>query len=80
MRKVNEYSNFQEFQGKISDQYTLKKADSEMFSFWVNCSVAKKQRCMNFLGCINLFRKAAVKQKCSTHVIWSNGAEFKIGH
>jgi len=43
-------SNFPECWTKFSDQYTLKKADPEMFSFWVNNVFAEKQVLFDICG------------------------------
>jgi len=42
MNKPKKISNFQEYQTKFWDQYTLKKADPETFTFWVNNIFANK--------------------------------------
>ena len=43
-------SIFPECQTKFSDQYTLKKADPEMFSFWGNNIFAEKQVLFDICG------------------------------
>ena len=43
MHKAKTISNFPECQTNFSDQYTLKNADPEMFSFWVNIIFAEKE-------------------------------------
>jgi len=40
--KRRETSSFQELPTKVWDQYTLSKADKEMFSFWLNGIFAKQ--------------------------------------
>ena len=50
MNKVNKISNFQEYLTKFLDQYTLKKADPETFSFLVSYIFAKKQALFDFCG------------------------------
>jgi len=51
--------NFQNFQTKFWDQYTLNKADEETLSFWVNDIFAKKQAffdiCRLILGRLSQF-------------------------
>jgi len=42
MKKAKEISNFREYQSKFEDQYTLKKADTETFSFLVNDMFANR--------------------------------------
>ena len=42
MNKAKNISNFPEYQTKFWDQHTLKKADPETFSFWVNYIFPKK--------------------------------------
>jgi len=43
-------SIFPECQTKFSDQYTSKKADPELFSFWVNNIFAEKQVLFDICG------------------------------
>jgi len=50
MNKANEISIFQEYQTKFWQQYSLKKADPETFSFWVNDIFAKKQALFDICG------------------------------
>ena len=50
MNRAKMISIFLDCQTKFSDQYTLKKADSEMFSFWVNNIFAEKQVLFDICG------------------------------
>ena len=50
MNKAKTISNFPECYTKFSDQHTLKKADPEMFSFWVNNIFANKQILFDICG------------------------------
>jgi len=50
MNTEKKISNFEEYQTKFWDEYTLKKVDPEMFSFWVNNIFAMKQVLFDICG------------------------------
>jgi len=50
MNKAKKISKFQECYTKFSDQHTLKKADSETFSFWINNIFAEMQVLFHICG------------------------------
>jgi len=50
MDKAKNISDFQAYQTKFRNQYSLNKADPKTFSFWVNNIFAKKQSCFILVG------------------------------
>ena len=60
MNKAREISNFLEYQTIFCDQYTLKKADPETFSFLVNNTLQRRNPCFIIVHKCN-FLKVVIK-------------------